>query len=75
MGMAAILVMWPGPFEQQFPHPMETPYEIWLQSAWWFLRRCLKSVDDGQTNNEACLSISPVSLHLRWAKKVIYLQP
>ena len=28
-----------------FPHPMETPYEIWLQSAEWFLR-CLKSVDD-----------------------------
>ena len=25
-----------------FPHPMETPYEIWLQSAQWFLRRCLE---------------------------------
>ena len=34
---------------------METPYEIWLQSAQWFLRRCLKSVDDGQTT-EAYLS-------------------
>ena len=35
-----------------FPHPMETPYEIWLQSAQWFLRRrCLKSVDDGRTDN------------------------
>ena len=34
-----------------FPHPMETPYEIWLQSALWFLRRCLKSVDDRRTDN------------------------
>ena len=34
-----------------FPHPMENPYEIWLQSAQWFLRRsCLKSVDDGRTD-------------------------
>ena len=31
-----------------FPHPMETPYEIWLQLAHSFLRRCLKSVDDRQ---------------------------
>ena len=48
MGMAAILVMWPGPFEQlSFPHPIEAPYEIWLWLAQWFLRRrCLKSVDD-----------------------------
>ena len=31
MGMAAIFVMWPGPFEQAFvPHPKEAPYEIWL---------------------------------------------
>ena len=44
MSMAAILVM--------FPHPMETPYEIWLQSAQWFLRRrCLKSVDYRQTDD------------------------
>ena len=60
MGMAAILVMWPGPFEQTFvPHPMETQYEIWIQSAQWFLRRCLKSVDDSQTDRrttEAYLS-------------------
>ena len=35
-----------------FPHPMETPYEIWLQSAQWFLRRgCLKI-----PTTEACLS-------------------
>ena len=57
MGMAAILGMWPGPFKETFvPHPMETPYEIWLQSALWFLRRrCLKSVDDG---NEPSAQVS-----------------
>ena len=50
--MAAILVMWPGPFEQlSFPHPMETPYESWIQSAQWFLSRCLKSVDDRRTDD------------------------
>ena len=33
---------------QSFPHPNETPYEIWLQSAQWFLRRkCLKGVGLG----------------------------
>ena len=34
MGMAAILVMWPGPFKQIF---VETSYEIWLQLTQWFL--------------------------------------
>ena len=54
MGMAAILVMWPGPFEQNFvPPPMDTPYEIWLQLAQWFLRRrCLTSVGDGRTDGQ-----------------------
>ena len=53
MGMAAILVMWPGPFEQtSFPHPREAPYEIWLWLTQWFQRRrCLKSVDDVQTTD------------------------
>ena len=51
MAIAAILVMWPEPFEQTFvsppPPPLEAPYEIWLWLAQWFLRRrCLKSVDD-----------------------------
>ena len=47
IGMAVILVIWPGPFEQTFvPHPIEAPYEIWLWFAQWFLRRYLKSVDD-----------------------------
>ena len=72
MGMAAILVMWPGPFEQIFvPHPIEAPYEIWLRLAWWFLRRgCLKSVDDRQRRQTPTYPISsPVSLWLRWASK------
>ena len=53
-----------------FPHPMETPYEIWLQSAQWFLRRrCLKSVDDGRTDDGRRRPTypisSPMSLRLR----------
>ena len=61
MGMAAILVMWSGPFEQTFvSHPMEALYEIWLWLAKRFLRRrCLNSVDDGRRqrrpDNGACL--------------------
>ena len=36
MGMAAILVIWPKPFEQNsipFPHPKEAQHDIWFQSA------------------------------------------
>ena len=34
MGMAAILVMWPGLFEQlSFSYLKEAPHKIWLQSA------------------------------------------
>ena len=34
MGIVAILVMWPGPFEDaSFPHSKEAPHEVWLQSA------------------------------------------
>ena len=30
-----------------FPHPMDAPHEIWLQSAQWFQRRrCLKMLTD-----------------------------
>ena len=40
VGMAAILVMWPGPREQTFvPPSFEPPHEIWLQLAQWFQRR------------------------------------
>ena len=55
MGMAAILVMWPRPFEN-FRSPILWRYEIWLQQAQWFLRRCLKSVDDRRRTMEAYLS-------------------
>ena len=60
MGMAAILVMWPGPFEQlSFSHLMEAPYEIWLQLAQWLQRRrCFKMLAyDGRrtTDGGACL--------------------
>ena len=66
-----------------FSHPMETPYEIWLQSVQWFLRRrCLKRVDEGQTTDRhdgrtdggrrrpTYPISSPLSLRLRWAKKL-----
>ena len=52
MGMAAILVMWLGPFEQTF---VPSSHRL----AQWFLRRrCLKSVDDddGWRTTKAYLS-------------------
>ena len=74
MGMAAILVMWPGPFEQlSFPHPIEAPYEIWLWLAQWFLkRRCLKECGPQRTMTEAYLSYKLTS-EFRWAKNQPYL--
>ena len=33
MGMAAMLVMWPKPFEHFFLKALEAVYKIWLQSA------------------------------------------
>ena len=62
MGMVAISVMWPGPFQDRlnilsYPHPMGTQYEISIQSAQWFLRRrCSKSVDR-QTTDDGGLPI------------------
>ena len=44
-----------------FPLPISSTYEIWLWLTPWFLRWCLKSVDDGRamkdwrTNDRACL--------------------
>ena len=36
MGMAAILVMWPGPFEQTFvPHHIEATYDFDWPSGFW----------------------------------------
>ena len=74
MGMAAILVMWPGPFEQIFHSPI--PEKLHMKFDWlaqWFQRRiCLKSVDNGQTDEwwttEAYLSYKlNMSLWLTWA--------
>ena len=61
-----------------FPYPMETPYEIWLESSKWFLRRRrLKSVDDRQTDRRTdgrrrpTYPITPpMSLRLTWAKEL-----
>ena len=52
-----------------FPHPMEAPHEIWLQSAQWFQRRRhLKTrTHDTQTDRQQpCHISSPMSLRLRW---------
>ena len=35
-----------------FPHSIEAPDEIWLQSALWFLRRCVKMVAGQQTTDD-----------------------
>ena len=55
-----------------FPHPMEAPHEIWLQSAQWFQRRrCLKMWTHDTHRQQPCHTISsPMSLRLRWAKKL-----
>ena len=62
MGMAAILVMWPGRQEHlnklSFPHSKESPYEIWVQLAQWFQRRrCLKMLTDGPTTDAGVTGI------------------
>ena len=55
MGVAAILVMWPRPRENEqlsFPHPTEAPYDIWLWLAQRFWRRrSLKMVDGRRTTD------------------------
>ena len=50
MSMAAILVMWPGPFIQTLvPLPKDAPYKVWLSLAQGFQRRrSLKSVNDDE---------------------------
>ena len=52
MGEAAILE--DAANKLSFPRPMEAPYKIWLWLAQWFLRRHLKSLDDGRADG-ACL--------------------
>ena len=70
IGLEAILVMWPGPFEQTFvPHPMEAPYEIWLTGQAVFEEKIFKECgrrmtddDDGWTTEPAYTISSPMSL-------------
>ena len=74
-GMEAILVMWPGPFEQlSFPHPIEAPYEIRLigpvVSEEKMFKECgWRTTMDGWRRPTYPIS-SPLSLWLRWAKKL-----
>ena len=67
MGVAAMLIMWPGPFNNfSFPRPLKATYEIWIQLAKWFQRRSrlkLWTDDDAYT-----ISSTTWSLWLRWAK-------
>ena len=76
MGMAAILVMWPGPFEQLFVPPTPGGY-IWNLVTIGPVVSEVKSFEivDGRrrrtTDNGAFPSYKlPRSLWLRWAKNV-----
>ena len=50
-------------FYFSFPHPVEAPYEIWLQLAQWLQRRrCFKMLTcDGRRRHAYTIS-SPMSL-------------
>ena len=53
IGVAAILVMWPGYRKQTFvPLPKEAPHKIWLWLAKQFLRRRCLSIVDGRTDGQ-----------------------
>ena len=76
MGMAAILVMWLGPFEQFFVPPISEGY-IWNLVTIGPVVSEEKSFEivDGRrqttTDDGACLYYKlPRSLRLRWAKNV-----
>ena len=72
MGMVAILVMWPDPFEQLFIPPYHEGYiisEIWLLLAQLFQRRGHLGMEF--TTEHAYTISSPRSLQLRWAKNVL----
>ena len=78
MGVAAILVMWPGPFQQTFIPP-SLGVSIWNLSLIGQLfseEKMFENVDgrtpDGRRSDWYTIS-SPMSLRLRWAKK-LYIQ-
>ena len=80
MGMAAILVMWPGPFEKPFVPPFHGGF-IWnltltgqavseenmFKKCGWQTKDWQRQTDDGRQRPTYRIS-SPVSLRLRWAK-------
>ena len=74
MGMAAILVMLPGPFEQTFvPLSHRSSYEIWLWLAQWFLKskECRR-----WWMKTGGLPSSPICSPIWWAKNPLrYLFP
>ena len=70
MGVAAILVMWPGPFEQTF-----VPASIWnlssigpVVSGEKMFENVGGRTTDGRQSDWYTIS-SPMSLRLRWANK------
>ena len=83
MGMAAILVMWPGPFEQTFVPPSQG-VSIWNLSSIGPVvseEKMFENVDgrrttddgrtdDGRRSHWYTIS-SPMSLRLRWANDVM----
>ena len=72
MGMAAMLVMWPRPFEQLF-FPKGPGGCIWNLVAIGPVvseEKSFEIVDGRRTDDRACLYYKlPQSLRLRWAKK------
>ena len=76
MGMAAILVMWPGPFEQVFVPLIPGGY-IWnLVTIGPVVseEKSFEIVDGRRRTTEPAYTISsPRSLQLRWAKKIHHL--
>ena len=60
MRVTAILVMWPGQFEKTktfVPHPKESPYEMLVQLAKLFQRRCLKMLATGGRTDAGVIGI------------------
>ena len=74
MGMAAMLVMWPKPFEQLF-FPKCPEGCIWILVAIGpavLEEKSFEIVDGRRTDDGACLYYKlPRSLRLRWAKKLV----
>ena len=78
MGMAAILVIWLGPFEQTFVPPSQRS-SIWnltlidpMVSEEKMFKECGRRTDDGRRRPTYPIS-SPMSLRLRWAKTGLIL--